>query len=93
METFQSIQDWGHSTFGVPSLGRCVKRAYEEWVELEDDVANGRDPEAVVEVADVIITLLNIPGVPEAIEGKMKINRARQWNTNGDGTGYHIKEA
>lgn len=27
----------------------------------------------------------------EAIDRKMAINRARQWKTNGDGTGQHVE--
>jgi hypothetical protein len=42
------------------------------------------------EAADVIIVLLRIPGIAEAIQRKMAINRARQWKLMGDGTGYHV---
>lgn len=88
-ETFESIQKWGHDTFGVPTVRRNVGRAYEEFEEL---FVVDNDEDARIEAADVVITLLNMPGIIEAINSKMLINRARQWNVMGDGTGYHVKE-
>ncbi len=87
-ESFQGIQDWARETFGnISTTGRIIERAGEEWAEMLE--ATGDDQ--VVEAADVIITLLNIEGLPEAINRKMEINRNRRWNVLGDGTAYHIK--
>lgn len=56
-------------------------------------------PEKVpVEAADVLITLYALAhergfDIHEHVGAKMKINRSRRWKANGDGTGYHVKEA
>ena len=104
-ETFKSIQDWAWSTFGRADPVRTFERAGEEWDELTDEFFPFSSRETALEpwhhinaenvateAADVIITLLNIEGVPEAIDAKMAKNRARKWQVMGDGTGYHIKE-
>jgi hypothetical protein len=85
-ETFKSIQQWAWDTFGRASVGRTLERADEEYIELQLAV---EDDEIFEEAADVIITLLNLEGVPEAIDRKMAVNRARKWKVMGDGTGYH----
>jgi hypothetical protein len=88
-ETFKSIQQWAWDTFGRADPGRTFNRAWEEWLELEQEVWRADPNNAPEEAADVIITLLNLEGVPEAIERKMAVNRARKWKVMGDGTGYH----
>lgn len=86
VETFDTIRQWAHDTFGVAAPERTIDRANEEMVELID----AEDPQHIVEeAADVVITLCNLPGLAEAIEAKMKVNRARKWLICGDGTGYH----
>jgi hypothetical protein len=87
-ETIASIIQWGEDTFGPCSQERAIDRAWEEWQEMR--LPNADVP---IEAADVIICLLRVPGVAEAIQRKMAINRQRRWNVLGDGTGYHIKEA
>lgn len=92
-ETFDSIGEWAHGTFGPVELGRGIERAKEEFYELE--IAPTTE-EAIEEAADVIITLAAMVYsqggyLQDAIDKKMKINRARRWKTHGDGTGYHIK--
>ncbi|UOF78800.1 hypothetical protein [Caudoviricetes sp.] len=52
---------------------------------------------ATDECADVLITLyrlvrcLTSTPLEDLVEQKMIINRARQWKSNGDGTGKHIR--
>lgn len=86
-ETFASIIQWGDGAERLiaPSYERIIDRAWEEWKEM---IKPGAD--VPVEAADVIIVLLRIPGIAEAIQRKMAINRAREWRLMGDGTGYHI---
>jgi hypothetical protein len=85
-ETLESILQWGDETFGPAKPDRVIERGWEEWQEM---IAPGAD--VTIEAADVIIVLLRMPGILEALERKMEINRARRWRLMGDGTGYHIK--
>lgn len=85
-ETIASIIAWGDETFGPCNQERAISRAWEEWQEMLD-----RGADVPVEAADVIICLLRIPGIADAIQRKMTINRARKWNVGTDGTGYHVK--
>lgn len=84
-ETFASIIAWGDETFGPAEPGRIISRAAEEWKEMLEP-----DADIPTEAADVIIVLLRMPGIAEAIQRKMQINRAREWKLMGDGTGYHV---
>lgn len=83
-ETFDTIAQWCEETFGPVTPDRIASRANEEMAEL---LAN---PENVIEAADVVIVLCRYPGLWEAVQRKMAINRARKWRLMGDGTGYHI---
>ena len=87
-ETLESIIAWGDKTFGPCSQDRAIERAWEEWQEM---LEKGAD--VPVEAADVIICLLRIPGILDAINRKMTINRGRTWDVRPDGTGYHVKAA
>lgn len=87
-ETLESIIAWGDQTFGPCSQDRAIERAGEEWSEMEEDGAD-----VPIEAADVIICLLRIPGILDAINRKMTINRGRTWDVRPDGTGYHVKAA
>lgn len=59
----------------------------------------GKHPDKIpVESADVLIVLYGVArmrgfDLHAAVDAKMQINRSRRWKANGDGTGYHIKEA
>jgi hypothetical protein len=85
METFASIIEWGDKTFGPAEPSRIISRAGEEWREMI-----AADADVPTEAADVIIVLLRMPGIAEAIQRKMAVNRARVWKLMGDGTGYHV---
>lgn len=84
-ETWASMAKWTAETFGPVSLERIATRANEEMQELL------ADPSDVTEAADVCIVLSRYPGIEEAINRKMAVNRGRQWKLNGDGSGYHVK--
>ncbi len=86
-ETWESINQWCDDKFGPATIPKIIKRAKEEFDELEEDGANH-----AIEAADVVICLCRIPGFAEALQEKMAINRKRQWRLTGDGTGYHIPE-
>lgn len=88
VETLESIIAWGDETFGPCSQDRAIERAWEEWQEM---LEKGAD--VPIEAADVIICLLRIPGILDAINRKMTINRGRTWDVRPDGTGYHVKTA
>lgn len=90
-ETWASIAEWCEATFGPCSPERVATRSREEMKELVDEteIAAGWTDKARIEAADVLICLSRVPGIWEAVEEKMAINRARKWRIMGDGTGYH----
>ena len=88
-ETLESIVTWGDETFGPCTAERAVSRGREELDEA--DLEAPGSPKHAVEIADTIICFLRVPGILEAINAKMAINRERQWNVGTDGTGYHVK--
>lgn len=92
-ETWASIAGWCEQTFGPCIPARVAKRASEEMRELIDETAEAADwtDKAREEAADVAICLSRVPGIWEAVERKMAINRAREWRLMGDGTGYHVR--
>lgn len=83
-ETFDSIAEWCEQTFGPIQLSRIAERANEEMIELL------AAPDKVEEAADVVIVLSRYPGLWDAVERKMAVNRQREWRLMGDGTGYHV---
>jgi hypothetical protein len=85
-ETFESIAQWCEETFGPVTPKRLAERAEEELWKL---IA---DPTSAEKAADVLICLARVPGIWDAVERKMAINRKREWTLRGDGTGYHIKQ-
>ena len=94
-ETQSTIARWGEETFGpVSDPVALAKRASIEMDELIEVLEKGDTEEAARETADVLI-LLNRLGTTlgfdllEAVDAKMKVNRARRWVPAGDGTGRH----
>jgi NTP pyrophosphatase (non-canonical NTP hydrolase) len=96
-ETSKSIYEWGQAAFGpVSDHNRVIARALLEFDELAEAVAQGASVDAIAaEAADVAILLNRLLGLlgrelGEEVDAKMKINRARKWTRNGDGTGRHV---
>ena len=96
-ETSKSIYEWGQTTFGpVSDHNRVIARARLEFEELAEAVAQGASVDAIAaEAADVAILLNRLLGLlgrelGDEVDAKMKINRARKWTRNGDGTGRHV---
>lgn len=91
-ETWASIAQWCEETFGPVTAKRIAERASEEMQELLDSVAEDMAWTGATrsEAADVLICLARVPGIWEAVEQKMAINRARKWRLTGDGCGHHI---
>lgn len=95
----QAINEWQLETFGEASSVRAWCRFEEELEELIEADCPPQEPDAKLadEAADVVITLAGWLkartglDLAEAVEQKMRINRARKWNVRGDGTGYHVK--
>ncbi|WP_262696117.1 dATP/dGTP pyrophosphohydrolase domain-containing protein [Kordiimonas aquimaris] len=96
-ETQHSITEWADATFGkVDKPEALVSRARKELDELEEAVISGNSEEISKEAADVLILLYRLLHIHEldasqAVTEKMQENRARQWQSKGDGTGSHIK--
>lgn len=95
----EAINDWQRTTFGPATPERAWGRFSEEFEEMvEAECEPAEHPEKIAEeAADVVITLVGwlnarCPGqdLATAIERKMAINRARQWDVR-DGVGYHVK--
>ena len=83
-ETQSTIARWGEETFGpVSDPVALAKRASIEMDELIEVLEKGDTEEAARETADVLI-LLNRLGTTlgfdllEAVDAKMKVNRARR---------------
>jgi len=90
-ESFESMRQWGEETFGPGEASRLVERAREEMEnELIPAAEHGYTREATEEAADVVLILTRFPGLWEALQKKMRINRSRQWKRMDDGTGYHV---
>ena len=94
-ETQSTIAKWGEETFGpVSDPVALARRASVELDELIEALEKGDAEEAAHETADVLI-LLNRLGatlgfdLTDAVDTKMKVNRARLWVPAGDGTGRH----
>lgn len=94
-ESQATISGWGEETFGpVSDPVALARRASIEMEELIEALEKGDTEEAARETADVLI-LLNRLGTTlgfelvDAVDAKMKVNRARQWIPAGDGTGRH----
>lgn len=101
MENQKTICDWAIRTFGYPSSPRAVfVKLHEEYLELQDcfrDGDGGTWPteNAIEECADIYIMLVQLCNVlgydlHEHVDNKMEVNRSRQWNNFGDGTGKHM---
>lgn len=101
-ETQKTINEWASKTFGYPTAERSILRMLDEVEELKD-IKNVNGPitdsfeEVSNECADILITLYQVANtfgfdLHGAVDSKMKINRARKWKMNGDGTGQHVEE-
>ena len=96
LETSHTIREWADATFGAaPDLTALVRRARLELGELEQALLAGDNAEAGREAADVAILLHRLAALTghdlnDQVDAKMRINRARQWQAAGDGTGSHV---
>lgn len=97
-ESQDSISEWANETFGPSGSNmRVAARANEEMAELLRALATEDDhPKALEEIADIFIVLYRLAwrlggNVHAEIDRKMAINRARKWNLDGTGHGYHRK--
>lgn len=94
-----TISKWADDTFGHAYNNlRSAVRLNEEMAELLKSLSVGDPIDKVAnEIADVYIVLCRIAtntrvDIHEVVETKMKINRARKWQIDGTGHGYHVKE-
>lgn len=98
-ETQETCAAWAKSVFGpTGSNARVAARANEEMAELLRalTVEDG-NPKAIEEMADVVIVLYSLAArmgfdLHDAIDEKMKINRSREWKSDGSGHGYHLRD-
>lgn len=95
-ETAFSISKWAFQEFGQGPLSNYGLRALREMVELVIELQKGDLEKAKEELSGVDICLdrlsFNLDHDRRAgVDAKMKVNRARKWKSNGDGTGSHIR--
>lgn len=95
-ETQESVSAWSTATFGrVTRPIILARRAAEEMKELLAVFNNDWNwSGAAEEAADVVIVLYSFltsigANLQEEIDRKMAVNRAREWDVAGDGTGQH----
>ena len=93
-ETVQTVTTWANETFGQATIQVQVARGKKEWDELTDAIEAGDMGKVAIEAADVCICLYRVIGTldPEAIDKKMKKNRARKWQVDGHGCAQHVGE-
>ena len=101
-ETTTTISAWAEETFGAAgSNARVAARANEEMAELLRAVTSAPDGTAdaktIDECADIVIVLSRLVhrcggDLQDAVDRKMKVNRARVWERDGSGHGYHVKQ-
>lgn len=92
----RQICDWAEPVFGpVDHPVSLVDRASGELAELRAAVEARDLDEIGMEAADVLILLYRLADqfgidLDGAVRTKMEINRNRNWQAAGDGTGSHI---
>lgn len=98
-ENQATITRWIEETFGpAGSNARVVARANEEMAELLKDVtSDDAHPNLANEMADIVIILYRVAtrlgvNLLEEVDKKMAVNRARAWDLDGTGCGYHVKQ-
>jgi len=93
-ETVQTVTTWANETFGQATILAMIKRSRDEFNELLDLIGGCTPDKIAEEAADVCICLYRVIGTldPEAINKKMKKNRARQWKVDGQGCAQHVGE-
>jgi NTP pyrophosphatase (non-canonical NTP hydrolase) len=102
IESQHTVADWCRKTFGVPKPLRSMNRLAEEFHELEVafDSTDSTTPDLnkiAAEMADVLIVMYQLADVlgislHDEVDKKMKINRARRWQLDGTGCGYHVQD-
>lgn len=105
-ETERSIARWAAATFGPVTPIRCAIRANEEMAELlralsvdrttSPGYAHRAKASAAEEIGDVAIVLFRLAAelgtsVDAQVQRKMRVNRARRWETDGKGVGHHVR--
>ena len=98
-ETGLSIATWADETFGKSMSNKSAHlRATGEMLELDELVRNGVGGyQLAEECADIVIVLARLAydngqDLFEMVDRKMEINRARRWERDGTGHGYHVKD-
>ncbi|MBO6771366.1 MULTISPECIES: nucleotide pyrophosphohydrolase [Thalassospira] len=95
-ESQQSICAWAEETFGPVTDPKALwDRAMLEMHELGDAIDQRDLSEIGKEAADVMILLYRLMDqfgleLGAQCDAKMAINRSRNWQSKGDGTGSHI---
>ena len=96
------ITDWAEETFGpAPSVARIAARANEEMAELlrKATMPEGTHSaeEIAEEAADITIVLYRVCRVlgkdlDAEVDRKHGINEGRNWQLDGTGHGYHVRQ-
>lgn len=97
-KSLRALEEMVELCLACGATERDVRAAVVRELEKKGAAGPDRRPDKIPsEAADVVIVLYGVAGINgfdlhKAVDAKMRVNRARKWNLNGDGTGYHIKE-
>lgn len=91
-ETQKTISEWATTTFGKPADAEII---VDRFLEEVDELQSGAIEDLPNECADCLIVLYQVAetmgfDLQTAVNSKMQTNRARKWDTRGDGVGQHI---
>ena len=93
----RSISEWAEATFGpVGSNLSVATRANKEMAELLQALSSDdRNPEAIEEMADVVMCLCRLADrmgidLESEVKKKLAINKQREWRLDGNGHGYNL---
>ena len=97
-ETYETIGKWAIDTFGRGKPLACYAKLGEEFGELARPLQKQQYDKAILEMADMIIVLSHMAAslgldLQYAVEQKMRVNHARTWAINAEGTGTHVEGA
>lgn len=91
MTALRAAASWARDTFGPNMAGAHSRKAEAEWAEF---LEVGTTREAVEEAADVVIALAAFCDsagydLEDLVAAKVRVNRARVWERQADGTFQH----
>lgn len=96
-ETQETITAWADGAFGMADREAAFDRMWQEILEMRVAYIDEQWHLVAKELPDVYITLVRLASrlgvvLPEAVDAKMEVNRARKWALDGKGGAQHVPE-